>query len=41
MFQSTTDRHHQGTCKFFLYFFPDQDPLWTETCRNTQCYNVI
>jgi hypothetical protein len=31
----------QILCNIVWYLFPDDDSMWIETGRNTQCYNVI
>jgi hypothetical protein len=28
-------------CNIILYWSPDDDPLWIETCKNTQCDIII
>jgi hypothetical protein len=32
---------HEKSCNSILYFSLDKDPLWSETCSKTQCYNII
>ena len=31
----------QMLCNTVWYLFPDDDSMWTETYRNTQCYDII
>jgi hypothetical protein len=37
MFQFTRGHYQGNNIQYYLILIPDNDPLWIETCRNTQC----